>query len=249
MPHDAYTPGYGSEVLNFMGQRTAETHAAFFLPVLQKGWRVLDAGCGPGTITLGLARAVAPGTVVGIDVEESQFAAARQQAEREHLDVNFLKASIYDLPFDDHSFDAVFSHAVLTHLNDPDRALIELRRVLRPGGPIGIRASDMGGTLVDSESQAAAEGFAAYLANRQRGAGDPYAGRKLSRLLRNAGFIVDRQTASYEVITDISTKLGPLVSRFAGPGESPASDLSLFVALAWCEAVAHVPNVEPSINK
>ncbi len=60
MQTDTYTPGYSAPVLSFMGQRTAERHAALFLPHLRPGWRVLDAGCGPGTITLGLAQKAAP---------------------------------------------------------------------------------------------------------------------------------------------------------------------------------------------
>jgi ubiquinone/menaquinone biosynthesis C-methylase UbiE len=50
---------------NRMGQRTAEIHAAFFLPYLESGMKVLDCGCGPGTITNGLARAVSPGETSG----------------------------------------------------------------------------------------------------------------------------------------------------------------------------------------
>src|SRR5262249_8436557 len=105
---DTYTPGYGAPVLSFMSQRTAETHGAFFLEQLRPGWRLLDAGCGPGTITMGLARAVQPGLVVGIDIEESQLASARERAEREGLNVEFRRASVYELPFQDGSFDAVF---------------------------------------------------------------------------------------------------------------------------------------------
>ncbi len=133
-----YTPGYSAPVLSLMEQRTADTHAGFFLPQLMPGWCVLDAGCGPGTITLGLARRVAPGLVTGIDVEDSQFAKAREQAEREGLNVEFRKASVYQLPFQDDCFDAVFSHALLEHLSDPGAALAELRRVLKPEGLIGL---------------------------------------------------------------------------------------------------------------
>jgi ubiquinone/menaquinone biosynthesis C-methylase UbiE len=49
------------------GARRAESHAAFFTPYLALGMRVLDCGCGPGSITCDLARIVAPGEVVGID--------------------------------------------------------------------------------------------------------------------------------------------------------------------------------------
>lgn len=237
-----YTPGYSAPVVAFMEQRTAETHGGFFLPHLVSGCHVLDVGCGPGTITLGLARRVGPGVVTGIDIEDSQFGKAREQAERERLNVEFRKASVYQLPFDDGCFDAVFSHALLEHLSDPAAALAELRRVLRPKGLIGLRAGDMGGMLIDSDSEGPAQGLAAYIAKRRENSGDPNAGRKLGRLLRNAGFTVLNMTASYEVITEMLMKIGPsLAGQFSAPSfcslQDKAEQSSLFVALAWCEAI------------
>ncbi len=241
MRTNEYAPGYSAPVLTFSERRRAETHAAFFLPELKPGFRVLDAGCGPGTITLGLARAVAPGEVIGIDIEASQFVAAREQATQEGLNVTLRTASIYQLPFEDRSFDAVFSHDVLQHISDPPAALAELRRVIKPGGVIGIRAGDMGGILIDSEFEGPAKALASYLARREKDEGDIYIGRKLPRLLRKAGFKIERVTASYEVISDLLRKIGPaLAAQFVTPGycsmESKPDD-SLFVALAWCEAV------------
>ena len=242
MQTDTYRPGYSAPVLNLMEQRTADTHGEFFLRRLQRGWRVLDAGCGPGTITLGLARMVAPGTVTGIDLEDSQFAKALQQAANERLHVEFRKESVYKLPFEDGFFDAVFSHALLEHLSDPASALAELRRVLKKGGLIGVRAGDLGGILVDSESPGPAEALAAYVAKRDQNAGDPHLGRKIGRLLRKAGFAVQGMSASYEVITETLLKIGPsLAAQFAGPSfcrlQDKSVDSSLFVALAWCEAI------------
>jgi ubiquinone/menaquinone biosynthesis C-methylase UbiE len=241
MQTTTYTPGYSAPVLSFMEQRTAETHAGFFLPYLKPGLRVLDAGCGPGTITLGLARRVTPGQVVGIDIEDSQFADAREKAQRESLHMELQKASIYELPFDNASFDAVFSHAVLQHLSDPGAALAELKRVLKPNGMIGVRAGDMGGILVDAESDGPAKGFSAYLSNAEKDGGDPYLGRKLARLLRKAGFKVEQMTGSYEVISDLLKKIGPsLSSAFSTQSSCSLQDRpddSLFVALAWCEAI------------
>jgi ubiquinone/menaquinone biosynthesis C-methylase UbiE len=242
MQTTTYAPGYSAPILSFMEQRTADTHAAFFLPQLMPGWCVLDAGCGPASITLGLARRVSPGLVTGIDVEDSQFAKAREQAEREGLKLEFRRASAYQLPFQDHRFDTVFSHALLEHLSDPVAALTEFRRVLKPGGLIGLRAGDMGGILIDSESDGPARGLATYLANREKNSGDPNVGRKLGRLLRKAGFTVQKMTASYEVITETLLKIGPsLAQQFAAPAfcslENKAGADSLFVALAWCEAI------------
>lgn len=246
MQTDTYTPGYSAPMVNFLAQRTAETHAAFFLPHLKPGLRVLDAGCGPGSITLGLARKVAPGQVIGIDVEDSQFAASREEARREGLNVEFRKASVYELSFEDQSFDAVFSHALLEHLSDPAAAIAELRRVIKPRGVIGLRAGDLGGLLIDADSDGPAKAFSAYMAQQREGSKDSNVGRKLARLLRKAGFTVEHMTASYEVLSDLLMKLGPsLAQQFAVPGsfckvDDRPGDSSLFVALAWCEATGRV---------
>jgi len=190
---------------------------------------------------MGLARTVAPGFVTGIDVQDVQFEPAREQAEREGLNVDFRKASVYEFPFEDGSFDAVFSHALLEHLAQPATALAELRRVLKPGGWIGVRAGDMGGMLIDAASDGPAQGLAAYLANRQQDSGDPHVGRKLARLLRETGFTVQNMAASYEVITETLLTIGPsLAEQFGAPAfcslPKRAGTDSLFVALAWCEA-------------
>jgi ubiquinone/menaquinone biosynthesis C-methylase UbiE len=242
MQADIYTLGYGSAILSFMGQRTADIHAAFALPHLRPGWRVLDAGAGPGTITLGLARRVAPGQVIGIDVEDCQFAGAREEADRGGLQVDFRKGSVYELPFPDHYFDAVFSHALLEHLSDPGAALRELRRTLKPGGLIAVRAGDLGGLLIDAASEAPAQAFATYIAQRKENSGDPNTGRKLGRLLRKGGFTVQQMTASYEVISEALRQIGPslaeqFVNRASCSLEDKPGDDSLFVALAWCEAI------------
>jgi ubiquinone/menaquinone biosynthesis C-methylase UbiE len=118
---------------------------------------------------MGLARAVSHWMcdMTGIDIEDSQFAGAREQAERESLNVTFRKASVYELPFEAGTFDAVFSQALLEHLRDPGTALAEFRRVLKPGGLIGVRAEDAGGALIDAASDGPAQAFAAYLATRR----------------------------------------------------------------------------------
>src|SRR5688500_16074076 len=111
--------------------------------------RLLDGGCGPGSITLGLAEVVAPGEVVGIDLQRAQVERARAlAAERRVGKVRYEAANLYQLPFPDRCFDAAFVHGVLMHLREPVRALEELRRVLRPGGVVGIRDPDWGAGLI-----------------------------------------------------------------------------------------------------
>lgn len=122
-----------------IGGRTATLEAGFLFPYLKPGMRVLDCGCGPGSITCGLAVAVAPGPVLGIDLREGDLEAARTLArERGVANVAFQREDVYALPFADGSFDAALAHAVLQHLGDPLRALKEIRRVLKPGGVVGI---------------------------------------------------------------------------------------------------------------
>lgn len=66
---DVYTHGHQDAVLRSHRWRTADNSAAYLLAHLQPGQRLLDVGCGPGTLTVDLARRVAPGQVVGIATE------------------------------------------------------------------------------------------------------------------------------------------------------------------------------------
>ena len=76
-----YTHGYASSVTTNHATRTVSDSAAYLLPHLGPGLRVLDVGCGPGSITLDLAEAVGPtGQVVGIDVSEQVLDLARRAA-------------------------------------------------------------------------------------------------------------------------------------------------------------------------
>lgn len=200
---ERYTPGYGADASRFMARRRAGTHAAFFLPHLRPGMDLLDCGCGPGTITIGLAEAVAPGRVVGLDIEESQLALARTHAaERGVRNTEFKAGSIYDLPFDDGTFGAVFAHALFEHLSNPVRALREIRRVLKAGGVAGVCSPDWGGFLMAPSTPVLERAIAFYKEIQERNGGDPYVGRRLGALAREAGFSRIKLTAFYECYED-----------------------------------------------
>ena len=149
---EAYVQRDNPAFETLLATRTAAQEAAFFLLHLRPGMQVLDVGCGPGSITVGLAEVVAPAEVVGIDVQQSQVQRAHDLAvERGIANVRFEVGDAYGLPFSDHSFDAAFAHTILIHLREPERALAEIRRVLRPGGIAGVREPDFGTMLFAPE--------------------------------------------------------------------------------------------------
>lgn len=129
----------------YVGKRDARTFLPFLLPHVRPGMAVLDAGCGVGSIALDFAPMVAPGRVVGIDVDPGQVEAARRSAAERAIDnAEFVTASVYELPFEAASFDVVYANAVLLYVREPVRALVEMRRVLRPGGLAAASDDDLG---------------------------------------------------------------------------------------------------------
>ena len=140
---EKYLHGYSPEHRAFLSSRTATEQAAFFLPFLKPGMRLLDCGCGMGALTTSLADWLAPGEVIGIDREPSQVEAARAWAAEKNIqNVHFEIGNIYEIPYPDSSFDAVFAFTVLEHLREPRRAMGEMRRVLKSGGVAGIYDPD-----------------------------------------------------------------------------------------------------------
>src|SRR3954451_14336530 len=101
MASETDTHGHPASVLRSHRWRTAENSAAYLLPRLQPGLDVLDVGCGPGTITLDLARIVGAAHVVGVGGAAAAVEAAKESAATAGLDVTFAVDDAYHLSFDD----------------------------------------------------------------------------------------------------------------------------------------------------
>jgi len=152
-PKKEYTFGHSSSATATHAARTVNTDAAFLLPYIRPTDNILDVGCGPGTITYGFAEYVPEGTVTGVDYTPSIIEKARAFAlSKIHEDdgksrgkVEFVLGNVLErLPFEDESFDIIFSSQVLTHLGDSSiQALKEMRRVLKPGGILSSRDGAM----------------------------------------------------------------------------------------------------------
>ncbi len=115
-------------------RRTARALAA---RLAQPGSRALDLCCGTADLALELAR-VSRGTVVGGDFVHGMLVLAREKVSRAGAKVELVEADALNLPFADESFDAVTAAFGFRNLANYKRGLEEIRRVLRPGGEVGI---------------------------------------------------------------------------------------------------------------
>ena len=104
------------------------------------GMRILDLGCGTGTLAIELARRASGAEVVGLDVDPRILALARTKAQRASVDVEWIVGSAVDPPFPAAAFDRVTSTLMLHHLttDEKERTFRALRRVLRPGGELHV---------------------------------------------------------------------------------------------------------------
>jgi len=187
--HETYSGGYDPLILRALAKRDAVRDAAFFIPYLTPAIHILDCGCGPGGISVGLAALVPQGRVVGIDIQDSQLEMGRQEARNRGIDnVRFEHASVYKLPFADATFDAVLAHAMVYHLGEPMKALHEIRRVLKPGGLIGLRDADIDGDVYHPPHPELDRFWKLAEQVISHNGGDIRYGRRHRQILREAGF-------------------------------------------------------------
>lgn len=192
----SYAMGYGEEFQKLLRIRSAERNAAHLLPHLEPGQRILDFGCGPGTISMGLAKAVEPGELHGIDTEESQIAIARAAAEAGgHGNASFRRGDATDLPFDDDSFDVAHCHAVLNHVPGTAAVLSEVMRVLKPGGLLSCREIFVDSSFFEPD---VGEGWVIFENLLSAAGGHPQMGKQLRHALAEAGFADVSASASFE---------------------------------------------------
>ncbi|MFZ0216915.1 MAG: methyltransferase domain-containing protein [Candidatus Dormiibacterota bacterium] len=186
---EVYTHGHHESVLRSHQWRTVDNSAAYLLPHLRPGRSVLDVGSGPGTITVGLARLVAPGRVVALEPVPAPHDAARRAASAAGVtNVEFELGSVYRLTFEDAAFDVVHAHQVLQHLTDPVAALREMRRVCRRGGVVAARDADYAAMTWYPDHPGLRDWLELYHAIARGNRAEPDAGRRLSAWAHAAGF-------------------------------------------------------------
>jgi len=263
-PDESYTWRDTNVAKEVHGVRTAANVGGFFTPFLRPGIRLLDCGCGPGSIPVGLAALVSPGQVIGIDTNAGLIATAQANAASAGLsNVSFQTGDLYSLPFDKESFDAVWVHAVLEHLADSPAALREMVRVLKPGGIIGVRELDLDSLIYAPQSPAMSRFFQLWIRLTRDNSGDAQVGKKLAGLLFTAGFRDVRMSATIEeygqavrhsfvsaevAASNLTSLLGQFEARsYATPAQIAKMRQALagwaanpqgLVLLARCEAVA-----------
>lgn len=185
--NEFYTHGHSRPVVQAHSRRTVADSAQFLVPHLCPGVDLLDFGCGPGSITADLASHIGPsGKVVGVDANREALDIAERDAAAPN--VEYVQASVYELPFPNGAFDIAYGHQILQHLGDPVSALREIRRVLRPNGLVAVRDADYGSMTHYPHYPELDRWLDTYQRVARANGGEPNAGRRLHEWVAEAGF-------------------------------------------------------------
>lgn len=167
---------------------------------LRAGLSVLDVGCGLGDDAFRMAHLVSPGgRAVGVDSSEAMIAGARARDPGSPARADLLPADARKLPFCSGEFDRARIDRVLQHIANPENAIAELHRVLRPGGLAVAYDNDWGTFSISSQDP----GLTRMAEDEWRYSfTNPWTGRHLRRLFARHGFADVEAHPSVSVITD-----------------------------------------------
>ncbi len=243
------------------GKRRLADDAKFLVPLLEKGMCVVDAGCGPGSMTLGIAEQVAPGWVIGVDTKADRLATAYhliRESNLENVHVHIGDAAA--LAIRAGTVDVVFANGLIEHLDAPAVAVEAFSRVLKAGGLVALRSPDWGAIILEPTSPTLLASIDLRNCWQRHHRGEPQAGRKLKGLLHAAGFsdITVRAEAVNEAPADFrdymhrilrDPELETLSKRYGWANSAELSDMisawttwathpDAFVSSFWCHAIA-----------
>jgi SAM-dependent methyltransferase len=191
MTPPGYVHGYSAREARRLGdQADALAELLHVGTAYPAGSRVLEIGCGVGAQTVHLLARSPNMRLVCVDRSTSSLAQARARVAESApaADVEWHEADLFDLPFPDASFDHLFVCFVLEHLADPHKALVALRRVLRPGGTITVIEGDFGSTFFHPASIFASAVADCLVQLQADAGGNALLGRELHPLLTGAGY-------------------------------------------------------------
>lgn len=194
-PLSGYAIGHTQGAINAHAGRSAAKHATFLLLHIKSSMKILDVGCGPGSITCDLAQLVPDGHVTGIDLSPTVIDTARAAAEeRGVLNTKFEAGNILKgLQYADGSFDVVFCHQLLNHLSDPVGAIREMKRLCKDSGIVALREGIMHIWYPDDPRLLDMDQILAKVM-RAGGATHPGAGKYLPVWVKEAGYDADMVT-------------------------------------------------------
>lgn len=195
---------------------------------LQPGAHVLDIGCGVGADAFDLADRVGPsGHVTGVDVSASLITEASRRAVGRNLPVTFEVGDGQALRFVDHTFDAVRTERMLMHVLDPQQALAEMIRVLRPGGRMAVHDFDWETQFCDSPYKDVTRKIALSFCD---GIKNGWIGRCLPRLFKERG--MTGVSVSFHTITVtydfLQLLLGGHIARVVRAGDLSEREANLW---------------------
>lgn len=185
-----YVHGYSNrEALRLADQADTLTEILHSGIAYPSGSSVLEAGCGVGAQTVVLAKNSSESEITSVDISEESLNHAESLIRSEGIsNVNFQQADLMNLPFPENSFDHVFVCFVLEHLQNPEQALQNLKRVLKRGGSITVIEGDHGSCYFYPETKESVKVWNCLVQSQKCLDGNPMVGRELQPLLKNSGF-------------------------------------------------------------
>jgi len=203
---------------------------SFELLLLADGDQVLDVGCGTGEDVRAIAGKARGVSVIGVDASEEKIREARALTLGLPRPVDFRVGDAYALPFDDETFDACRADRVFHHLMDPEKALVEMARVVRSGGRVVVSDTDYDSLVVEAADLELTRLILAHHADRMESG---RVGRRLPGLFLDAGLgpvTVTPYAAVARAYDEDVLKLRDKADRATAAGVIDAAEASRWVA-------------------
>lgn len=189
MKSSAYVHGYSErEAVRLKDQACTLDDIIHHDTIFPQDTLVLEAGCGVGAQTKIIAKKNSATNFISVDISDVSLNEARKVVKTLNLtNVEFQQADIFNLPFKDETFDSVFICFVLEHLSNPEKALNELKRVLKRGGTMMAIEGDHGSTFFYPDSPKAHKAIDCQVQLQKQNGGNSNIGRELYPLFKGIG--------------------------------------------------------------